>query len=64
MGNLSPIYMMLLGLLLLLLGICGPFLMIIQVLESTLLLNFLAYLASLGGLVLGIVGVVSYTQRK
>lgn len=48
------------------LGILLPLLMILHLLESTLWMNFIAYLASFGGLLVGLIGVVEYarTQRK
>lgn len=48
------------------LGILLPLLMILRILESTLLMNFIAYLVSFGGLLVGLIGVVNYarTQRK
>ena len=41
-------------------GAVLPFLMIIGVLESTFLLNFTAYIVSVGGLFLGIIGIAMY----
>lgn len=58
--HISPLGMIILALFLLLAGVALPFLMVIQVLESTFFLNFFAYLVSLGGLILGIIGVVLY----
>jgi hypothetical protein len=58
----SPVMMIITALVLLALGIALPFLMMIQLLESTLLLNFLAYIASMSGLVMGIVGLTMYSR--
>jgi hypothetical protein len=41
---------------LLVLGFILPFLMMMHILQSTLLLNFIAYIVSVGGLVLGVIG--------
>jgi hypothetical protein len=38
--------------------------MVLQMLESTLLMNFIAYLASFGGLVIGLLGVVEYARTR
>jgi len=62
MTNLSPLQLILLGFLLLVLGFLLPFLMVLQLLESTLLWNFVAYLASFFGLIIGLIGVVTYTR--
>jgi hypothetical protein len=49
----SPIVMIVVALLMLILGFVLPFLMMMRILESTILLNFVAYLVSIFGLVLG-----------
>jgi len=64
MKQLSPLRLIILGFVLLLIGFILPFLMVLQILPSTLLLNFLAYLSSLFGLVIGIVGLVLYSQAR
>ena len=64
MKQLSPLRLIILGFVLLVLGFVLPFSMLLQVLPSTLLLNFVAYLSSLFGLVIGIVGLVLYTQTR
>jgi len=56
--------MIILGFVLLVLGFVLPFLMLLKMLESTLLLNFLAYLSSLFGLVIGVIGLVLYSQAR
>ncbi|MGQ9478359.1 MAG: hypothetical protein ACUVRH_07755 [Candidatus Bipolaricaulia bacterium] len=53
---------MFLGFALLLVGVLLPLLMVIRLLESTFLLNFLAYSASLSGLIIGFSGVVQYIR--
>lgn len=62
----TPLRLMAVGVGLMLLGILLPLLMILRLLESTLLMNFIAYLVSFGGLLVGLIGVVDYarTQRK
>ena len=41
-------------------GAALPFLILIGLLESTFLLNFAAYIVSVGGLFLGIIGIAMY----
>lgn len=60
----SPGFLLGLGLFLMLLGIVLPFLMVIQVLESTFFLNFFAYGASVAGLALGTVGFALWSRNK
>lgn len=47
-------------------GFVLPFLMVIQVVESTFFLNFVSYAASVVGMVLGMIGAVQYhvTHKK
>jgi hypothetical protein len=52
------------GIILMILGIILPFLMVLQILESTLLMNFIAYLASFGGLIIGLMGVVEIARTR
>jgi hypothetical protein len=51
-----------LGLILMLQGILLPFLMLINVLESTFFLNFFSWGASVGGLFLGVIGVATWMR--
>ncbi len=51
------------GVFLLLIGVLLPLLEVLQILESTFFWNFLAFGASMLGLLLGIVGSVSYMVR-
>ena len=50
------------GALLVVLGFVFPLLMVIQILKSTLFLNFFSYSASVGGLALGMIG-FAYLSR-
>jgi hypothetical protein len=47
---------------LVILGFIIPLLMVMQVLKSTLFLNFLGYIASITGLLLGIIGTAMYAS--
>lgn len=52
------------GFILLLIGVILPFLMILEIVKATFLLNFLAYGASVSGLFLGTLGAFSYAQAN
>jgi len=60
----SPFQLILIGFVLLVIGFLLPFLMVLQLLESTLLSNFVAYLASLFGLIIGLVGIVLHGHPR
>ena len=60
----NPLRLIIAALVLLLLGVLLPTLMVLQLVESTLLLNFLSYGSSTAGLVLGFVGIAQYTRRR
>ena len=60
----SPRFLFGLGVFLMLLGIILPFLMVIQVLESTFFLNFLSWGASVGGLAFGTIGFAMYSKGR
>ncbi|MBA3072724.1 MAG: hypothetical protein FP831_03945 [Anaerolineae bacterium] len=64
MRFLTPGRMILFGLFLMITGVVLPLLMVIKVLESTFFLNFFSYASSLIGMVLGIIGTVSYSRRS
>jgi membrane associated rhomboid family serine protease len=59
----SPLRLMLVGTVLLLASCLVLLLMVIRVIAPSLLLSLAAYAASLGGLIVGIVGAVDYTRR-
>ena len=59
----SPRFLLSLGVTLMLLGIFLPFLMVIQVLESTFFLNFFSWGASVTGLALGTIGFALYSRE-
>ena len=58
----EPKNLIIIGFFLVLFGFVAPFLMILGVLESTLLLNFLSYTASIGGLFMDIIGAAWYVR--
>lgn len=51
------------GFILLLLGLVLPTLMVLELLESTLPLNFMSYASSTAGLVVGFIGIALYRRR-
>jgi len=61
--NRSSIRIILLGFVLVVLGAVLPFLIVLQVLESTFLLNFLSFGMSVAGLFLGIIGASLYVRE-
>lgn len=56
--------LIILGFLLVLIGAVLPFLIVIQVLESTLLLNLIAFVSSTAGIFLGVIGTATYVGQK
>lgn len=60
----SPRLLLSLGVILMLLGIALPFLMVIQVLESTFFLNFFSWGASVSGLALGTIGFALWSRAR
>ncbi len=63
LGRMRPWHLILIGFLLSVLGVALPFLMVIQVVPSTFFLNFFSFTASLGGLLLGIIGAALYVRQ-
>jgi hypothetical protein len=60
----SPRLLLSLGIFLMFLGIALPFLMIIQVLESTFFLNFFSWGASVAGLSFGTIGFALWSRGR
>jgi hypothetical protein len=56
----SRLKLIIIGFVLLLIGVLLPFSMILGLLKSTLLLNFLAVSCSLAGFITGVIGIVRY----
>ena len=53
-----------LGFVLVVLGFLLPLLMVMQIIEASFLLTFIAYIASFTGLILGIIGAAYYTRHR
>jgi hypothetical protein len=51
---------MIIGAALMVLGVVLPLLILIKILESTFFLNFLSYIFQITGLILAMIGLVSY----
>jgi len=60
----SPRFLLSLGLFLMLLGIILPFMMVINVLESTFFWNFFSWWVSVTGLALGVIGFALYVRTR
>jgi len=64
MTRIHPKRLILIGFFLVLAGAVLPFLMVIQVLESTFFLNFFSFGATMAGLLLGMVGAATYVRLQ
>jgi cell division protein FtsX len=64
MKRFNPKYYIYIGFVLLLAGFILPLLMVAKVLQSTLFLNFFSYIASVLGLMLGVIGIAYITARN
>jgi len=64
MISLGPRAMILVGFVLLVCGVIMPFLMVLHLMPTTFLLAFLAYAASMGGLILGLIGAALYARER
>ncbi len=60
----NPLRLIAIGFGLLVIGVVLPFLMVIELVESTLFLNFLAAVSSIAGLTMGSIGVAHYIRRR
>ncbi len=64
MNGLAPWKIIAIGFILVLLGFVLPFLMMVRLIPSTLLLNFLSYGVSVSGLFLGLIGAAMYVRIR
>ena len=60
----SPRFLLTLGIVLMVVGIVLPFLMVIQLLESTFFLNFFSWGASVAGLAFGTIGFAMWSRGR
>jgi hypothetical protein len=63
MNDLSPGWVLGIGFVLVVFGAVAPFLMVMKIIEPTFLLSFLAYAAQVSGVILGLIGGMSYIRR-
>ena len=64
MGRIHPVRLILIGFLLVLFGFVGPFLMVLDIVETTFAFSFLSHAASVGGLLLGVIGTAMYAGAR
>ena len=64
MRHLTPTRLILIAILLLVIGVVLPFLMVMEVIESTLFLNLISFLVSLVGVIMGVIGSAYYVRLK
>ena len=62
MRAMQPWKLILIGFVLVLFGFVAPFLMVMKVVPSSFILNFLSYGASVVGLFLGLIGAALYVR--
>jgi hypothetical protein len=62
MIRMHPKKIIAIGFVLVLFGFLAPFLMVIKVIKASYVLSFLSYAASVGGLLLGLVGAAWYSH--
>ena len=60
----KSVKLMLAGFVLLVTGVALPFLMVLELIRSTFLLNFIAYACSTTGLVLGFIGIAQHVRTR
>ena len=59
----SPISLIIIGFFLVVYGMVMPFLMVLQMVEPTFFLAFTSYAATFSGLLLGVIGIATYTRE-
>jgi len=64
MMSLDPKILLGVGFLLLVLGVALPMFMVLQIIPSTLFLNFFSYGASFAGLIIGMIGAMTLVIRS
>ena len=62
MSGMQPWKIIVMGFFLVLFGAVAPFLMVMRIVESSLILSFLSYGASMVGLFLGLIGAALYVR--
>lgn len=59
----SPVQLMVYGFFLLLVGFLLALGMVVRVIEAGFILSFVSYMASLAGLIMGLIGAAGYMQQ-
>lgn len=62
--ELHPKKLITIGTILLLIGVLGPFLMVLHIINNSFLISFVSYGASITGLLLGTMGAAMYGGRR
>ena len=60
----SPVKLIIIGAVLLIVGVVLPWLMVLELVRSTLLLNLVAAMSSTGGLLMGFIGIAMYVRAR
>jgi hypothetical protein len=63
MRSINNILILILGSVLVITGFIIPFLMVLQIIQASFLLSFLGFIASVSGLILGLIGITQYIRR-
>ncbi|MCL4868992.1 MAG: hypothetical protein KJ063_08495 [Anaerolineae bacterium] len=64
MREISPLGLILIGFTLVIVGFLIPFLMMAQIIQSGFILAFVSYIASLGGLIMGVIGAAGFGRER
>ena len=59
-----PLWLILIGFVLVLFGFVGPFLMVLGIVETSFAFSFLSHGASVSGLLLGVIGTAMYAGTR
>ncbi len=62
--DVSPLTIILVGLLFVVLGVVFPLLMMLGVIPTTFVISFLSFALSVGGVLMGVVGASRYVARR
>lgn len=62
--DVSPLTIILVGLLFVVLGVVFPLLMMLGVIPTTFVVSFLSFALSVGGVLMGVVGASRYVARR
>lgn len=60
----NPVRLIILGGIMVLFGFCASFAMVLRLVDATFWLSFLAYIGSMLGVFLGLLGVLGYNSQR